>query len=204
MPCLFAARAYTSGMLPRASPPGGTPAFEDLLADSSCLVAALPFGVYVCEAPAGAVSAFNRRVAELWGRDPAAGEGHEHAWGQCRLYGPDGRRVSFSETPMSWVLRDAVSRSEDLVVERPDGSRTRVRIKASPIRDAEGQLAGAVVVVDRRAASDGPDREGLAGDSVRTLEALYLLVDRVARGRTAREVCDAGVQGILSVTRAHR
>ncbi len=58
--------------------------------------------------------------------------------------------------------------------------------------------------VDRRAATDGPDAAGAAGDSVRTLEALYLLVDRVARARTAKEVCDAGVQGILSVTRADR
>jgi signal transduction histidine kinase len=191
-------------MLPRVTAPGGTPALEDLLTDPSRLLTALPFGVYVCEAATGGVSAYNQRVADLWGRDPSPGEGHDEVWGRCRLFRLDGKPLPFSETPMSWVLRDAVSRTEDLIVERPDGSRTTARVKASPLRDAEGRLVGALVAMERRAAGDVPDAAGAAGDSVRSLEALYLLVDRVARARTAKEVCDAGVQGILSVTRAHR
>jgi hypothetical protein len=57
-------------------------------ADLKTLVEQLPIGVCVCEAPSGLVRVYNRRAAELWGRELALGE--QRFCGAVRLYRTDG------------------------------------------------------------------------------------------------------------------
>jgi signal transduction histidine kinase len=189
-------------MVSRVSPPAGTQASASATA-SPTQVLASPFGVYVCGSPGGAVSACNPAMAALWGRAPASCESHERSWSGCRLYRRDGTPLAWSDTPMVRGLRDGVGCAAEIVVERPDGSRFAGLVETSPLHDADGRLVGTVNVLAPETPSESETGEPVR-DSVRTLEVLYRLVDRVARARTAKEVCDAGVQGILSVARADR
>src|SRR5262245_51829268 len=195
-------RVYTPRMVPRVLPPAGTQASANSIATPTQVLAS-PFGVYVCGSPTGAVSACNPAMAALWGRAPAPSESHDRSWSGCRLYRRDGTPLAWAETPMFRGLRDGVGCAAEIVVERPDGSRFAGLVETSPLHDADGRLVGTVNVLAPETPSEGEFGEP-ARDSIRTLEVLYRLVDRVARARTDKEVCDAGVQGILSVARADR
>jgi PAS domain-containing protein len=61
-----------------------------------------PVAVYSCDA-SGMIQNFNRRAAELWGREPALGDTSERFCGSFKLFRPDGsfrgltaRRLSLS------------------------------------------------------------------------------------------------------------
>lgn len=114
------------------------------LPESHQLIAHLPTAVYVCEAPSGVIKMYNRRAAELWGREPKLGDTDERFCGSYRLYRPDGSFLPHAETPMADVLRNGGHRDEDVVIERPDGTRIVVRVSIAALRDSQGQLIGAV------------------------------------------------------------
>ena len=114
------------------------------LPDFRQLIAHLPIAVYVCEAPSGVIKMYNRRAAELWGREPQLGETGERYCGAFRLFSPDGSFLPHAETPMADVLRHGGHRDEDVVIERPDGTRLTVRVSIAALRDAQGRIVGAV------------------------------------------------------------
>jgi len=111
---------------------------------SQDLIEVLPAAVYVCNADAVVVS-YNRRAAELWGREPVIGDTDEKYCGAHRLYQPDGTFLPHRETPMEWVLRTGeAARNREVVIERPDASRITVLVNIAPLFDEEGKLVGAV------------------------------------------------------------
>jgi PAS domain S-box-containing protein len=104
----------------------------------------LPVGVYTCDAPSGVITYFNPRAAELWGREPAVGECFS---GALRLYTPEGTLVPHRDSLMAQVLRDGASvREQTVVVERPDETRTTIRVSVEPIRSVSGEVLGAIHV----------------------------------------------------------
>jgi PAS domain S-box-containing protein len=108
------------------------------------LLEGLPIGVYICDRD-GLVVQYNRRAAELWGREPEPGDPHERFCGSHRLFLPDGRRLPHAETPMARVLRTGdAARDETVIVERPDGTRLTVLVNIDPLYDDDGLMAGAV------------------------------------------------------------
>jgi signal transduction histidine kinase len=111
---------------------------------SSDLIEILPAAVYVCDASA-AVVAWNRRATELWGRTPGRGDTDEKYCGAHKLFRPDGTYLPHAETPMEWVLRTgSTARDQEVVIERPDGSRVTVIVNIAPLFDRRGTLVGAV------------------------------------------------------------
>lgn len=111
---------------------------------SSDLIEILPAAVYVCDADA-VVVACNRRATELWGRTPNPGDTDEKFCGAYRLFRPDGTYLPHRETPMEWVLRTGVAaRDQEVIIERPDGSRVTVLVNIAPLFDGSGTLIGAV------------------------------------------------------------
>jgi PAS domain S-box-containing protein len=111
---------------------------------SSDLIEVLPAAVYVCNADA-VVVAYNRRAAELWGREPAPGDTDEKYCGAHRLYCPDGTYLPHHQTPMERVLRTAApARDMEVIIERPNGSRVTVLVNIAPLFDEDGKLVGAV------------------------------------------------------------
>ena len=65
-----------------ATESGATPNLTDQLLDL------LPAAVYVC-APDGTILRFNRKAAELWGREPLLGDPRDRFCGSYRMYRPD-------------------------------------------------------------------------------------------------------------------
>lgn len=99
--------------------------------------------IYACDA-AGRLLAFNRRAAELWGREPRLGDDSELYCGSYRLIFA-GREIGRHETPMAHVLRtgEPLQGVEGIVI-RPDNSRIWAMVHINPVRDESGRLIGAI------------------------------------------------------------
>lgn len=116
------------------------------------LVQSLPAAVYSCDAQ-GRITLFNDAAVALWGRTPTIGE--DFWCGSWRIYRPDGSPMPLDECPMAIALREGRSvRDEEIVIERPDGTRRHVLPHPEPTRDANGNVVGAtnmlVDITDRK------------------------------------------------------
>jgi PAS domain-containing protein len=79
-----------------------------------------PAAVYVCT-PDGTILRFNRRAAELWGREPLLGDPRERFCGSYRMYRPDAIRFRTNTCPMADILRDGTPViDQEVVIERPN------------------------------------------------------------------------------------
>jgi PAS domain S-box-containing protein len=107
------------------------------------------FGVPVYTTDAsGRILHYNEAAVTLWGRSPEIGK---DLWcGSWRIYSPDGSPLPLEECPMAVTLKENRQvRDVEIVIERPDGSRSAILPHPSPLRDASGKLIGAVnVLVD--------------------------------------------------------
>ncbi len=106
------------------------------------LVHALPVAIYTCDAQ-GRITLYNEAAVALWGREPEIGK---DLWcGSWRLYNPDGTPLPLEECPMAVAIReDRPVRGQEIVIERPDGTRSYVLPYPDPIHDASGAVVGAV------------------------------------------------------------
>lgn len=110
------------------------------------LVSLMPTAVYTCDEQ-GRISFFNKRAAELWGREPKLGDNDEKFCGAFRLCLPDGALLPEDQTPMALAVRDGIStRNREVVIERHDGSRVTVSINIEPLYDTKGARCGAINV----------------------------------------------------------
>jgi PAS domain S-box-containing protein len=111
---------------------------------SQALLDLLPAAVYVCAAD-GTILRFNRRAAELWGREPLLSDPRERFCGSHRMYRPNGSALPHDECPMADILRDGVPvLDQEVVIERTDGSRCIALVNIRPLKDAAGNITGAV------------------------------------------------------------
>lgn len=123
----------------------GIGASADTLASLQNFFKALPAAVYTCEAPSGIITFYNDHAATLWGRAPKLGDPDERFCGSFKLWRPDGTPLPHDQTPMAVTLRNGHSfRNEEVVIERPDGTRIHALVNIDPIHDANGRLAGAI------------------------------------------------------------
>ena len=126
---------------------------------SGDLIETLPAAVYVCNAEA-VVVAYNRRAAELWGREPSAGDTDEKYCGAHKLFRPDGTVLPHNETPMEWVLRTGKpARDMEVIIERPDTSRVTVLANIAPLFCDDRELVGAVNCFQDLSAHEQAERE---------------------------------------------
>lgn len=106
---------------------------------------ALPTALYTCAAPSGLITFYNQQAAKLWGRTPHIGDTDERFCGSFKLWWPNGTLLPHSQTPMAISLREGRSfRNEEVIIERPDGSRIHVLVNIDPIQDATGHIVGAI------------------------------------------------------------
>jgi PAS domain S-box-containing protein len=107
----------------------------------------LPAAAYLCDAD-GLITYYNARAAELWGRQPQLNEPTDRFCGAFRLYAPDGTPIDHAECWMALALRDGREyNAQEIVIERPDGSRLIALAHANPFRDEFGRVRGAVNVL---------------------------------------------------------
>jgi PAS domain S-box-containing protein len=104
-----------------------------------------PIAIYSCDA-SGTIQEYNRRAAELWGREPKLDQQQERFCGSWRLHQPDGSPISHENSPMAEVLKGRVGGAKDVevLVERPDGLRFPAIVNIVPLKNAEGQITGAI------------------------------------------------------------
>jgi len=113
------------------------------------LLAQVP-AAYTCDAE-GLITFFNERAVQLWGREPALNDPVDRFCGSFRLFAPDGSPIPHRECWMALALRDATAYNEqEIVIERPDGSRCTVLAYANPFPDEWGPAGGHRRVVRRR------------------------------------------------------
>lgn len=101
-----------------------------------------PMAVFVCDRNA-VIQNYNRRAAELWGREPVGGI--EKYSGSVALWLPDGTPLPHEQSPIVEVLRTGVpALNVELAIERPDGTRLPVLENYSALKDAKGEIGGAI------------------------------------------------------------
>jgi PAS domain S-box-containing protein len=104
-----------------------------------------PVAVYYCDA-SGVIRNFNRRAAELWGREPALGDTDERFCGSFKLFRPDGSFMPHEQSPMAEVISGKISEARDAeaLIERPDGSGVSVVVNIRPLKNERGEITGAI------------------------------------------------------------
>jgi PAS domain S-box-containing protein len=131
------------------------------------LIEALRAAVYVCDAN-GYVTLHNDAAVALWGRKPEIGK--DRWGGSWRIYRPDGTPLPLDECPMALALREGRPVSgEEIIIERPDGTRRAVEPHPVPLFHSDGTVAGAidmlVDVTERARAEEGLARLAAIVDS---------------------------------------
>ena len=113
------------------------------------LVEKLPAGAYTCDAE-GLITYFNQRALEIWGRAPELNNPIDRFCGSFKLFSTEGEPIQHDQCWMALALRDAKEYiGREIIVERPDGTRTTALAHANPVFDESGRLVGAVnVLVD--------------------------------------------------------
>jgi len=104
-----------------------------------------PVAMYACDAD-GVIQEFNRNAVLMWGAEPVRGDANLRFWQSFRLYFADGRPMARHQTPVSVVLRgeEPPEHGADVIIERPDGSRVAVVSNPVALRNAEGEITGAI------------------------------------------------------------
>ncbi len=118
------------------------------------LIQHLPAAIYTCDVN-GRILLYNKAAIELWGREPQA---ENEAWsGPSKVYDHDGRPLPTRESPMFRALEEGREiYGEEIIIERPDGSRRHVCLHPSPNFNSAGKLTGgtnmAIDITDRKKA----------------------------------------------------
>ena len=103
-----------------------------------------PVAIFSCDHQ-GIVQNYNRRAAQLWGREPKCGHPDERYCGSLKLFLPDGSPLPHTNSPMVQVLRNGIPVSNvEVDIERPDGSRVPVMVSFAPLKSAKGEIIGAI------------------------------------------------------------
>lgn len=105
------------------------------------LVKDLPAAVYSCDEN-GVINFYNDAAVKIWGRNPEMGE----LWsGSFKMFSLDGSILTPENSPMARALKEArFIPGEEIIIERPDGGRSFVRVYPQPEFDESGQLIGAI------------------------------------------------------------
>lgn len=104
------------------------------------LIQHLPAAIYTVDLN-GRILLYNKAAAELWGREPQIGN---DVWsGPCKIYDFEGRPISPSESPMFRAMKEGRKiHEEEIIIERPDGTRRHVVQHPSPNFNSVGELTG--------------------------------------------------------------
>jgi PAS domain S-box-containing protein len=104
-----------------------------------------PMAVYTIDT-SGVIRDFNRRAAELWGREPALGDTDQQFCGSFKMFRPDGSFMPHDQCPMAEVVLGKISavHNGEVLIERPDGSHITVLVNIRPLKNDRGEVTGAI------------------------------------------------------------
>lgn len=128
----------------------------------------LPAGAYMCDRE-GLITYYNQEAVRLWGRTPELNDSIDRFCGSFKLFMVDGTPIDHDECWMALALKHSREyNGEEIMIERPDGTRVIGLAHANPIKDEAGRMLGAVnVLVDiteRKRAEEALKRSDAAKD----------------------------------------
>ncbi|MCW1991950.1 PAS domain S-box-containing protein [Bradyrhizobium japonicum] len=175
------------------------------------LLAAIPAAIYTTDA-AGRITYFNQAAVELAGRTPQLGTDE---W--CvtwKLYWPDGTPLPHDQCPMAIALKEGRSvRGVEAVAEKPDGTRVPFIPFPTPLRDAFGNVTGAInMLVDLSERKQAETQQRLllnelnhrTKNNMQVLQGLLQGAARSARSEEARQVLEEASRRIAAMAAAQR
>ena len=172
------------------------------------LLEALPAAIYTTDAK-GRITFYNEAAAELWGCRPEIGSAE---WcGSWRIWWPDGTYLPHDECPMAMALKEGRPiRGYEAVAERPDGRRVPFIPFPTPLRNAEGELVGAVnMLVDISERKEAETRQKTLVDELNhrvknTLATVQsLAAQTTGAAQIPKEVREAFEGRLVALSRAH-
>lgn len=125
----------------------------------SSLLKNLPMGVVMVQAPSGKTLLANEAALALLGRGAAPDSSKNAPGNFCKVYKAGGLRpYPAEELPIMRGMRGETSRIDDLVIERPDGTRRQLEVFGAPVVDEDGQISASLIsffdITERRAADE--------------------------------------------------
>ncbi len=175
------------------------------------LIAAVPAAIYTTDAQ-GKITYFNQAAVEMTGRAPTIGSDE---W--CvtwKLYHPDGMPLPHDQSPMAIALREGRAiRNAEVVGQRPDGTRVPFIPYPTPLRDAAGQIIGAInLLVDVSERKEAETQQRILRNELNhrvknNMQMLQILLEtgaRQARSPEAREVLEEASGRIMAMAAVQR
>jgi PAS domain S-box-containing protein len=170
----------------------------------------LPAGAYTCDSE-GLITYFNEQAVQLWGREPKPNDPVDRYCGSFRLFAVDGSPLRHDQCWMALALQTGKGfNREEIIIERPDGSRINALAHANPIHDDLENVVGAVnVLVDISERRQAEDAKALLASIVessddaivsKTLDGRILTWNKGAErlfGFTAKEAIGSSVTIII-------
>jgi PAS domain S-box-containing protein len=175
------------------------------------LLEAIPAAIYTTDA-AGRITYFNQAAVELAGRTPTLGS--DEWCVSWKLYWPDGTPLPHDQCPMAVALKEGRTiRNAEAILERPDGTRIPFIPFPTPLRDASGQVVGAInMLVDISERRQAETQQRLLLDelnhrtknNMQMLQSLLYTASRTARSEEARRVLDEASGRVAAMAAAQR
>ncbi len=106
------------------------------------LVKELPAAVYSCDVQ-GRITFYNDAAVKVWGREPEIGK---DLWcGSFKMYSPDGSPLPSENSPMAKAVKEGHAiQGAEIIIERPDGTRSNVQVFPQPEFGLSGEIIGAI------------------------------------------------------------
>ncbi len=151
-------------------------ALSAMLRASDGILDLLPIPTSIVDAQ-GVILQYNKRAADIWGRVPKPGQTHEEFSGKSRFFELDG--TPMAQSLLSRVLATGEPvRDAERILCRDDGSQSVVSINIDPLRNAKGELVGAVNcfidITERRSIHDALEQSRVRGlEQEQRLAATY-------------------------------
>ena len=113
-----------------------------MLRASDGILELLPIVTFICDAK-GTILQYNRHAVSVWGGAPSPGQTHDQFRDSARFFELDGTPAARSLVSEVLATGKPV-RDVERIVEHADGSTLIVSVNIDPLRNAKGELVGAV------------------------------------------------------------
>ncbi|MDB5154844.1 MAG: domain S-box protein, partial [Mucilaginibacter sp.] len=120
----------------------------------------LPVAFYTCDRQ-GHITSYNKAAVKLWGQEPKRGK---DMWcGSWKIFNPDGSELPLDASPMARTLKEGIPiEAEEIIVQRPDGTRRNVLPYPAPMFDDAGLVIGATnTLIDITEQKKGEEKQAM-------------------------------------------